>query len=353
VALDRRRAGKALLVLSVVLIVVFLLLMPPTQNLLRKYLVDPLSPHYPEEVRMEVSRTIVLEANGGHITEYEIDLPRARSITEGGVHLQTVTNVEVTPTYDQYYDGELYDTMVWDGQDLFGSMSVNVTTTVVQTLHRWELDDGSVLGREEVPQYLLDRYLDDEWKIVVDDPVMEELSEDIVGDEDNVYLIARAIYDWIDANVDYHVWTDENEPLSSLETYERRKGDCDDQSMLFCALARAAGVPAWLQLGAVYDRTTGQMGGHGWVQMFMPTEEGGTNVTIDIVNDNFLIWMPNLFCEYTDTGEEGDLMEAYHSIRVTYTPGPAPTVTAYYTVLSYEESEGQVVLSCLAIREDL
>jgi len=346
-----------LLVLAVILIVVFLLLLPPTQDLLRKYLVDPFSPHYPEEVQMEIDRTMVLDANGGLVTEFAIDVPRPVSIFEDGVYLQRVTQIGTSPEYDDYLEGGTYDTMLWNGEDLYGTFTLNITISVTQTLHRWELDENEVLGREEVPQVLLDRYLDDEWKIIVDNPVIERLSEDIVGEENNVYLIARAIYDWIDENVDYHIWTGSSDPLSSLETNNERRGDCDDQSILFCALARAAGVPAWLQLGAVYDRSSGEMGGHGWVQMYMPTEAGGTNVTIDIVNDNFLVWMPNLFCEYTDNGEPGDLYDAYHSIAVyydpfTYGPGETPTVDEGWDVLSYEESEETVTLRALMIKDE-
>ena len=302
------------MVLAVILVVVLLLLLPPTQDLLRRYLVDPFSPHYPEEVSMDIGRTMFLDASGGLVTEYVIDLPRPVSIFEDGVYLQRVTQVDASP--DHYEEGETYDTMVWNGQDLYGTFSVEITVSVTQTLHRWDLDEDEVLGREKVPQFLLDRYLDDEWKIIVDDPVIEQLSESIVGDENNVFLIARSIYDWMLDNVDYPNQLISGEPRSSLETYEDLEGDCDDQSILFCALARAAGVPAWLQLGAVYDRSSGELGGHGWVQMHMPTEEGGTNVTIDIVNKNFLIWMPNLFCEYTDNGLPGELEDAYHTIAV-------------------------------------
>ncbi len=123
--------------------------------------------------------------------------------------------------------------------------------------------------------------------------------------------------------------------------------------MLFCALARSAGVPAWLQLGAVYSPGSGDMGGHAWVQMFMPTEDGGTNVTIDIVNDRFLVWMPNLFCEYTDTGDADDLNNAYHHVRISHPiSSPVPEFIEMWEVVSYEESEETVVLEMVMTRED-
>lgn len=351
-----RKVGKTLVVVAVILVVVLLLLLPPTQDLLRKYLVDPFSPQYPEEVQMEFVRTLTLDANGGEISNYIIDLPRPVSIVDDGVYLQKVDRLSVSQPYDHLWDNGTYDTMVWEGEDLYGTFTLTMTMEVTQRMRVWELDEGSVLNANEVPQHYLDSYLGDEWRIIVNDPGIEALREDIVGDETNVYLIAKAIYDWIDENVDYHIWTGHDGPLSSLETLDELKGDCDDQSILFCALARSAGVPAWLQLGAVYSPSSGEMGGHAWVQMFMPTEDGGTNVTIDIVNDKFLVWMPNLFCEYTDNGNADDLYNAYH--HVTYSvpndtpPSQMPEYTEDWEVISYEESEETVTLEMMMAREE-
>lgn len=348
-----RKTGKVLVVMAVILVVALLLLLPPTQDLLKKYLIDPFSPHYPEEVQMEIVRTLTLDANGGEVTSYTIDLPKPITVVADGTYLQNVDQLSVSPHYNQLLDNGTYDTMVWEGEDLYGTFTLTVTLEVTQRLHVWELDEGDVLAKNEVPQYYLDHYMGDEWRIIVNDPQIEALREEIVGDETDVYLIAKAIYDWIDDNVDYYIWTNHDGPLSSLETLEERKGDCDDQSMLFCALARSAGVPAWLQLGAVYSPGSGDMGGHAWVQMFMPTEDGGTNVTIDLVNDRFLVWMPNLFCEYTDTGDADDLENAYHHVRISYPiSSPLPEFIETWEVVSYEESEETVVLEMVMTRED-
>lgn len=351
-----RRAGKTLVIVAVILVVVLLLLLPPTQDLLRKFLVDPFSPQYPEEVSMEIVRTITLDANGGEVSSYIIDLPRPLTIADDGSYLQKIDRLTVSPHYDEMWDNGTYDTMVWEGAGLSGVFTLSVTVEVTQRLKVWDLDEESVLEKDEIPQFYQDSYLGDEWRIIANDASIDALSEDIVGNETNVYLIARAIYDWIDENVDYYIWSDHDGPLSSLETLEERMGDCDDQSMLFCALARSAGVPAWLQLGAVYSPDAGEIGGHAWVQMFMPTEDGGTNVTIDIVNDRFLVWMPNLFCEYTDTGDADDLFNAYHHVRYSV-PGSTPDdqMPEYretWDVVSFEESEETVTLEIIMTRED-
>ena len=341
---DRRRTGRALLLVAVVIVVALLLLLPPTQDLLRKYLVDPFSPQYPEEVELGFKRTMTLDANGGHITNYIFDLPRPVGLQGGDGHLQEISSLDLSTHYDELWDNGTYETMVWSGEDLYSTRSISLTFYVRQTLHRWDLDETTVLGREQVPQELQDRYLGDEWKITPGEPGIQALSAQIVAGETNVFLVARSIYDWMLENIEYPNLIVSGEPRSALETYEDGEGDCDDQSILFCALARASGVPAWLQLGAIYDRNTNEMGGHGWVQMHMPTAKGGVNVTIDLVNEKFLIWMPNLFCEFTDNGDPDALRDYYHPIIITYDSssyplGTYPEFEEGWEVLSYEEGE--------------
>jgi hypothetical protein len=83
------------------------------------------------------------------------------------------------------------------------------------------------------------------------------------------------------------------------------------------------------------------------------------NVTIDIVNKDFLVWMPNLFCEYTDTGNEGDLSDFYHVISVYYDPssydgGEMLKYAEDWDVVSYQESEEKVTLSAgLMVRVEI
>jgi len=343
-------------VVAVILVVVLLLLLPPTQDLLRRYLVDPFSPHYPEEVHMKFVRTLTLDAHGRQVISYTVDLPKPMNITDDGTYLQKVDRISVSPPYDELWDNGTYDTMVWEGENLYGTFTLIVTIEVTQNIRVWDFDENSVLDKDEVPHSYQDSYLGDEWQIIVNDPEIEALREEIVGDETNVYLIARAIYDWIDDNVDYYIWDSPDGPLSSLETLHELKGDCDDQSILFCALARSAGMPAWLQLGAMYSPDAGNMDGHAWVQMFMPTEDGGSNVTIDIVNNKFLVWMPNLFCEYTDNGDADDLYNAYHHVRYSIpdsTPSNLrPDYSDSWVVFNYEESEETVTLELVMTREE-
>jgi hypothetical protein len=69
--------------------------------------------------------------------------------------------------------------------------------------------------------------------------------------------------------------------------------------------------------------------------------------------------MPNLFCEYTDTGNEGDLSDFYHVISVYYDPssydgGEMLKYAEDWDVVSYQESEEKVTLSAgLMVRVEI
>jgi hypothetical protein len=79
----------------------------------------------------------------------------------------------------------------------------------------------------------------------------------------------------------------------------------------FC---RAVGVPAWLEIGYLYDPIENSWGGHGWFNVVIPLKNGGTVVApIDPVNHEFLFRDPYRITDWIDTGgmianEDGELV---------------------------------------------
>jgi hypothetical protein len=82
-----------------------------------------------------------------------------------------------------------------------------------------------------------------------DHPDVVARARQIVGSRTNLYERALAIHDWVHANV-------RKEPTvslpSALDVLRRLAGDCNEHTYLFVALARAAGVPAKIEVGIVY-----------------------------------------------------------------------------------------------------
>ena len=92
-----------------------------------------------------------------------------------------------------------------------------------------------------------------------DHPDVVARARRIVGGRTNLYERTLAIHDWVHANV-------RKEPTvslpSALDVLRRLAGDCNEHTYLFVALARAAGIPAKIEVGIVYH--AGAFYYHAW-----------------------------------------------------------------------------------------
>ncbi|MDD1773475.1 MAG: transglutaminase-like domain-containing protein [Methanomassiliicoccales archaeon] len=347
---DRNRSGivAALVVIVVLVIVVLLLMTPMVQNLLKGFFED--QERYPEYAVFSLERTLEVDANGGTILNLTLDAPRPVDISENGYELQDIQDVTYTPLYTSSENRYGVPWTVWNGGALEGQETyvAVIRYEVKITTRFWNYASQDVANVSEVPVSLSNEYLHDEWKIISSASSIQSRSDSIVGDERNVYAILESIYEWVTHNIRYPTISGDSDPQSSVETLQSKVGDCDDQAILFSALARAAGVPAWLQLGALYNEIEDQWGGHGWVQAYIPLKSGGgANVTIDTVNGDFLVWKPNRFVDFTDDGNGDHLRDYYYTFYCTYEPssypsGVDPEYTEDYVALSYEESSNKV-----------
>jgi hypothetical protein len=294
-------------------------------------------------------REMVVSANGGLVNNVTIDSPAPADLNVTG-EVQTITDVAYQPMPGTVTkDGQSW--LVWEGGAFDGSSTFEVQMTI--SFHAeakvWDISSSESLNVSDIPSTLRDRYDADEWKIVVNDSAIMAAAHDIVGGEQNVEVALKDIYDWMQANVRYPT-TARGDPATSVETLSSKVGDCDDQAILFCALARACGIPAWMQLGALYDGSANVWGGHAWVQTYIPLRAGGGQyVIIDTVNHHFLAYTPDKYVEYTDDGQAAHLHDYYYSFscfydEATYPPGEAPSFTENFVPLYHYDSSQRIVL---------
>jgi len=94
-------------------------------------------------------------------------------------------------------------------------------------------------------------------------PEIRALAARIAPDETNSYLVAYAIWTWIQDNIRY-AYAPEYSTVPNLATYclDKGQGDCGQQAMLFIALCRARGIPARWQSG--WALFPGEVGMHDW-----------------------------------------------------------------------------------------
>ncbi len=367
------QTAKVIGVVAVIIIAALLLFTPTVQSFLRDLASSPFNPRYPESSTFTLQRSLTVDANGGEILGYNFDISEPETIVQNGFTIQNVTSVDYAPTVTSDHERYGQRWVEWNGTAFGGDQKSTcvVTYEVVVNTKIWDIDQDDSRSISYVPSYLRNQYLHGEWsnaygeyKINVTSPLIRTTLESIVGNETNGYAILKGIYDWMTANIQYPTVNTGGEPQSATETLLTKVGDCDDQSILFCSLARAAGVPAWLQMGALYVEAEGSWGGHGWVQAYLPLAAGGgENVTIDVVNEDFLVFKCNRFIDFTDDGNGSHLSDYYYSFSTTYDPstysgGRVPVYSDQYASLGYEEStrtisrgntyslSGELMLAC-------
>lgn len=106
----------------------------------------------------------------------------------------------------------------------------------------------------------------DHWKI-------RKKVQEIVSPDDPVAIKATKLVSWVHKNV-------QKRPVVSvpnaLETLNTLMGDCNEHAVLLAALARAAGIPAQIEAGLVYQR--GRFYYHAWNVLYL-----GSWITADAV----------------------------------------------------------------------
>lgn len=102
--------------------------------------------------------------------------------------------------------------------------------------------------------------------VQANNPKIQETAAEIVGAETDVWRKAERLYTWVYENI-------EKVPVlsipSALEVLETRKGDCNEHTVLFTALARAAGVPTRIAIGVVWSNELDGFFYHAWPEVYV------------------------------------------------------------------------------------
>ena len=307
----------------ILLILTGIVIAPQTQTLVNdslNYWDEMNKPYYniPESIELTMVRnfTIYLQDEGYSDYSLVISKPEDRPTwpQQGETSWQSITDFKTNPDYNENEAGRMEWANRIEGQD---RDYIEIEYKVKINTLRPDLtpeDSGTV---EDIPEGY-DIYLQDEWLIEPSSSDITNLSNQLSnGTEGNVIKILQNIYNYITYNYTYK---QSSIPKSCDETMENMFGDCDDFSILFASIARAAGIPAWLELGripAFIDNRAGcdlrDWGGHAWVNTVVPLKEGGfAVVNIDLANSYFM-WMPAYrISDWVDDGNGDNLYSYYY-----------------------------------------
>jgi len=309
--------------LIAILLVVGLFASPQTQVLLSdgmEYWEEMNTPYYtiPEQITLTYVRNFEVFLDEGDEAEYTLSLSipenRPSGVQSDNINWQIIDNFEVSPMYNLTPEGR----MEWRN-NLTGSerdyISIEYQATISLIRPDIKISDSGKVS--EIPAEF-DNYLGDEWLIEPSNEEVQRLAVQLSdGTDGNVIMILKNIFDYIENNYKYQK---SSVPKSCPDTIVGKVGDCDDFSILFSSIARAAGIPAWLELGiipAFIDASSGcdlrDWGGHAWVNAVVPLKGGTfTVVNIDLANSYFMWLPPYRISDWVDNGNGDDLDSYYY-----------------------------------------
>ena len=149
------------------------------------------------------------------------------------------------------------------------SIPVTMTFTVRRSEHLHN-DFTQVSGKKSAPTADMKRWLEPD-KLVPLDERIRELSAEVTQGKTTDLEKARAIYDYVLANMKYDK---SGTGWGNGDIYwacDAKRGNCTDFHALFIGLARSAGIPAKFEIGLPVpaDKSSGEIGGyHCWAEFY-------------------------------------------------------------------------------------
>ena len=308
----------------IALILVFgLFASPQTQVLLSdgmNYWDEMNTPYYtiPETITLTYIRNFEVFLEEGDKAEYTLTLSipenRPSGFQTDQFEWQVIENLQASPSYNLTQEGrmEWRNNLTGNDRDI---ISLEYTATINLIRPDIKIEDSGLIS--DIPDDF-DIYLDDEWLIEPTNPEIQNLAIQLSnGTGGNVIQILKNIFDYIELNYRYQK---SSIPKSCPDIIVGKVGDCDDFSILFSSIARAAGIPTWLELGIIpafidtgNDCDLRDWGGHAWVNAVVPLNDGTiTVVSIDLANSYFMWMPPYRISDWVDNGNGDDLDSYYY-----------------------------------------
>lgn len=309
-------------------------------------------PVYPEEARFSIQRTIGISTDSE--VDFNMKLVVPEDIPESDIQYIKDIDWDGAPSMEEK-DGR--DWKYWSGTLSSGeSKTVEIVYKAETRTIDWGYSSDNIGNVDDIPDDVKETYSGNQWRldedrnndgerdwmIQPDHPQIQNLAEDIVDGKENIYDKSRAIYDWINNNIDYEIGEETGLPKHAIWVLQSGTGDCDEQSYLYISLSRAIGIPSWVELGVLYDRVRNRWGGHGWIRQIAVDDEGTVGwINIDTVNNQFFSRGATRVTFWVDNGIDGNLDYYYHFFN--HTSGGRVSVSENFQNIDMD-TEGQVVL---------
>lgn len=139
-----------------------------------------------------------------------------------------------------------------------------------------------------------------------DHPQIRALGEKILGGETDALKAVERIRKWVYNGL---AKVPTVSIPNALEVLQTKKGDCNEHTVLFNALARAAGIPAKTVVGVVYLR--GAFYYHAWSEVWL-----GQWVSVDSVLDQFPADVTHIKFLEGEIDRQIDILELIGNLKI-------------------------------------
>lgn len=126
-------------------------------------------------------------------------------------------------------------------------------------------DPNDTAEKEPFTAQDVESYLGSDMFVQTAHPRIREMALQIAGDTGSDWEMAVRINDWLYENITKRNVLSVPSALTVLETKE---GDCNEHTVLFTALARAAGIPTRIAIGLAWSPTMKAFGYHAWPEVY-------------------------------------------------------------------------------------
>jgi transglutaminase-like putative cysteine protease len=220
---------------------------------------------YVQPVRLRITQGVVVDADAvpaGEVLRCWIPFPREIDGRQENIHLRSTEPAQHILADPAHLQRTIYfEKMAQAGEPTQFEVSYEYTAHGVYAPVNPDEVKPAEITAELAP------YVSEEPPHIVFTPAMRELSEEVVGDETNPYLIARKLFAWMDAN---RPWASAREysSIPNISDYclTSGHGDCGILTLMFVTLLRLNGIPAKWQSGWEFQPPRDSM--HDWGMVY-------------------------------------------------------------------------------------
>jgi transglutaminase-like putative cysteine protease len=121
-------------------------------------------------------------------------------------------------------------------------------------------------AQSQIPESIQTEYLRSDPFVQANSSRIREQAQAIVSGAEGDWTKAMRLYEWVYESI-------EKAPVlsvpSALDVLEKRRGDCNENTILYTALARAEGIPTRIAIGIVWSEEYEAFYYHAWPEVYM------------------------------------------------------------------------------------